>query len=218
MATLPELLLEPGVFSLASATVLGAAHALTPGHGKTIVAAYLAGNRGTSFDALRLGTLVTFTHTASVFFLALLATYVAESLDIQALYPWLSKLSGLMIAGIGLWLLYRLLRPAAPVDSALPTTPAHGHHVPLNALGISGGIVPCPEALALLLLALSRGQSVYGLLLLLCFSAGMAVVLIGIGLAAVLVMPRLKRYEQILAPLPLMSAILLTVLGIALLF
>jgi nickel/cobalt transporter (NicO) family protein len=217
MATLPELLLEPGVFSLASAAVLGAAHALTPGHGKTIVAAYLAGNRGSSFDALRLGTLVTFTHTASVFFLALLATYVAESLDIQGLYPWLSKLSGLLIAGTGLWLLYRLLRPAPAASSSLAPN-SNSHHLPLNALGISGGIVPCPEALALLLLALSRGQSVYGLLLLLSFSLGMAFVLIGIGLAAVLVMPRLKRFEQVLAPLPMMSAILLIVLGMALLF
>lgn len=218
MATLPELLLEPGVFSLASAAVLGAAHSLTPGHGKTIVAAYLAGNRGSAFDALRLGTLVTFTHTASVFFLALLATYIAESLDIQGLYPWLSKLSGVIIIATGLWLIYRLLRPIPSAPSSTTSGAAHSHHLPLNALGISGGIVPCPEALALLLLALSRGQSVYGLLLLLSFSLGMAAVLIGIGLAAVLLMPRLQRFERLLAPLPLMSAILLTGLGIALLF
>lgn len=217
MATLPELLLEPGVFSIASAAVLGAAHSLTPGHGKTIVAAYLAGNRGSAFDALRLGTLVTFTHTASVFFLALLVTYVAESLDIQALYPWLSKLSGVIIIATGLWLIYRLLRPGTGAPVGTPAA-AHSHHLPLNALGISGGIVPCPEALALLLLALSRGQSVYGLVLLLSFSLGMAAVLIGIGLAAVLLMPRLQRFERLLAPLPLMSAILLTLLGIALLF
>jgi nickel/cobalt exporter len=217
MSTLSELLLAPGVFSLGSAAVLGAAHALTPGHGKTVVAAYLAGTRGSSFDALRLGVIVTFTHTASVFVLGLLAYYLTESVDLQALHPLLNKASGLLIAGIGAWLLYQRVRPQ-PTASTPPVAMGHDHPhgMSLKALGVSGGIVPCPEALSLLLLSLSRGQSLYGLVLLVSFSLGLAVVLIGLGLAAVLVAPKVGRFKSMATTIPIMSALVLIVMGIAL--
>ena len=218
MITLSELLLSPGVFSLGSAAILGAAHALTPGHSKTVVAAYLAGTRGTPVDALRLGTIVTFTHTASVFVLGLLAYYLTESIDLQKLHPILNKLSGVLVAGIGVWLLYQRLRPK-PLPSAGPVIPehAHPHGMSLRALGVSGGIVPCPEALSLLLLSLARGQSLYGLVLLLSFSIGLAVVLIGLGMAAVFMYPRVQRYPKLLVTIPIMSALVLIVMGLALL-
>lgn len=223
MNTLSELLLAPGVFSLGSATVLGAAHAMAPGHGKTIVAAYLAGSRGRAFDALRLGLIVTFTHTASVFLLGLLAYYLSETIDLRAVHPIIQRVSGVAIAGFGAWLLYQRLRPAgatATTEASVlaPNSLAHGHahELPLKALGVSGGIVPCPEALSLLLLSLSRGQSLYGLALLGFFSIGLAFVLVGIGLAAVLVVPRLNRFESLTRVLPMMSALVLIVLGITL--
>lgn len=218
MSTLSELLLAPGVFSLGSAAVLGAAHALTPGHGKTVVAAYLAGTRGNAFDALRLGAIVTFTHTASVFVVGLLAYYLSESIDLQAIHPWLNKASGLLIAGIGVWLLYQRLRPQPP-EPAIQFGPEHGHPhgVSMKALGVSGGIVPCPEALSLLLLSLSRGQSLYGLVLLVSFSMGLAAVLIGLGLAAVLVAPKLTRFQSMSTTIPIMSALVLIIMGLALL-
>jgi len=217
MSTLSELLLAPGVFSLGSAAVLGAAHALTPGHGKTVVAAYLAGTRGSAFDALRLGVIVTFTHTASVFVLGLLAYYLTESIDLQALYPFINRASGVLIALIGAWLLYQRLRPKA-LDAPIPasSTSGHPHGLSLKALGVSGGIVPCPEALSLLLLSLSRGQSIYGLVLLLSFSIGLAVVLIGLGLAAVFVAPSVNRFKTLATTIPIMSALVLIILGIAL--
>jgi len=219
MSTLAELLLAPGVFSLGSAAVLGAAHALTPGHGKTVVAAYLAGSRGSSFDALRLGVIVTFTHTASVFVLGLLAYYLSESVDLQAIYPYLNKASGVMIAGIGVWLLYQRLRPQKAVESTsvAAVRHEHPHGVSMKALGVSGGIVPCPEALSLLLLSLSRGQSLYGLVLLLSFSIGLAVVLIGLGLAAVFVAPKVTQFQSMAVTIPIMSALVLIVMGVALL-
>ncbi len=211
MTTLSELLLAPGVFSLGSAMVLGAAHALTPGHGKTVVAAYLAGTRGNGFDALRLGLIVTFTHTASVFLLGLLAYYLTENIDLQAWYPVLNKLSGVLIAAIGGWLLYQRVRPAPQNISAQLRAADHPHGVSLKALGISGGIVPCPEALSLLLLSLSRGQSIYGLVLLVSFSVGLALVLVGLGLAAVFVMPTAGRFEALSLTIPIMSALALLV-------
>lgn len=218
MTTLSELLLEPGVFSLGAAAVLGAAHALTPGHGKTVVAAYLAGTRGSPFDALRLGTIVTFTHTASVFVLGLLAYYLSESINLQVLHPILNRASGVLILGIGCWLLYQRLRARPVLNDAVPQLKSdHPHGISLKALGVSGGIVPCPEALSLLLLSLSRGQSLYGLVLLLSFSIGLAIVLIGLGLAAVFVMPSFSRLKGLAVTIPIMSALVLIVLGIALL-
>lgn len=217
MSTLSELLLAPGVFSLGSAAVLGAAHALTPGHGKTVVTAYLAGSRGNALDALRLGAIVTFTHTASVFFLGLLAFYLSETVDLQAWYPWLNRFSAFLIAAIGVWLLYQRLRPQAPLPPSLVAFGDHPHGPSLKALGVSGGIVPCPEALSLLLLSLSRGQSLYGLVLLGSFSLGLAAVLVGLGLAAVLVMPSVRRFESLSHILPIMSALTLILLGVLML-
>lgn len=218
MTTLSELLLEPGVFSLGSAAVLGAAHALTPGHGKTAVAAYLAVVRGNAFDAVRLGLIVTMTHTASVFALGLLAHYVSEQIDIRACYPWLNAVSGVAIAAIGLWLLVQRLRSSEIPALSVQPFPEHDHHggPSMKALGISGGIVPCPEALALLMVALARGQSLYGLGLLVSFSVGLALVLVAIGLAAVAVLPPLRKYEQVMRVLPVMSALVLIVVGVAL--
>jgi nickel/cobalt exporter len=218
MNTLSELLLEPGVFSLGSAAVLGAAHALTPGHGKTAVAAYLAVVRGNAFDAVRLGVIVTMTHTASVFALGLVAHYLTEQIDLQALYPWMNRVSGLAIAAIGVWLLLDRLRGKGAVPVAFAKA-AHDHHggPSMAALGISGGVVPCPEALALLLLALSRGQSLYGLGLLVSFSVGLAIVLVAIGLAAVAVLPSFARFEQVTRVLPVMSALVLILVGLMLL-
>jgi nickel/cobalt exporter len=217
MSTLSELLLAPGVFSLGSALVLGAAHAITPGHGKTVVAAYLAGTRGNAFDALRLGLIVTFTHTASVFVLGLLAYYLTENIDLREWYPFLNKLSGVLIAVIGAWLLYQRLRPRPQNISPQLRAADHPHGVSLKALGVSGGIVPCPEALSLLLLSLSRGQSIYGLVLLVSFSLGLALVLVGLGLVAVFVMPATSRFEGLSRTLPIMSALVLIILGLALL-
>lgn len=219
MTTLSELLLAPGVFSLGAAAVLGAAHALAPGHGKTIVSAYLVGSRGSIFDALRLGAIVTFTHTASVFVFGLLAYYLAETIDLRSIEPLLQKASGALIAAIGIWLLYTRLRPRAATPQPISAIGDHGHPhsaASLKALGVSGGIVPCPEALSLLLLALSRGQSLYGLVLLVSFSFGLALVLIGLGLAAVLLSPQLNRFQQLAITLPIMSALVLIVMGVTL--
>ena len=91
--------------ALGVAFLAGAAHALTPGHGKAIVAAYLAGSRGTVGDAVYLGTVVTVTHTASVFVLGLITLYAAQHFLMERVFTALSLLSGLMIVFIGGWLL-----------------------------------------------------------------------------------------------------------------
>jgi nickel/cobalt transporter (NicO) family protein len=187
---------------------LGAIHALSPGHGKTIVAAYLVGARGTAKHAAFLGAMVTFTHTISVFFLGFVTLFLSRYVLPEKIYPVLGAISGLSIVWIGAMLFFRRMRSARG-------GPTHGHHhhhdhshqhgafthdhgdghvhshVPegditlssLVALGASGGLVPCPSALVLLLSSVALGRVALGLTLLVAFSAGLAVVLMGIGMA-----------------------------------
>ena len=318
--------------ALLVAVGLGAAHALTPGHGKTIVGAYLVGSRGTARHALFLGVTTTITHTAGVFALGFLVLFASRFVLPEKLYPWLGVLSGLLVAGIGLsilrghvghWLAHRrgethdhgpyhfhfgkghshgpdghthgdhahdahshehdahsaveapvvaavVPRPAlafAGVVSAAPSTVvahthgdhahgdhAHNHdhshaghdhhhehehrahgdhtHTPaaapaealkwrnLLALGISGGLLPCPSALILMLSAIALRQVGVGLVLILAFSIGLAGVLTGIGLIMVYAgrfLERLPVRHGTLTTrlLPMASAAFITVAGLA---
>ncbi|MEU6311555.1 sulfite exporter TauE/SafE family protein [Streptomyces sp. NPDC047014] len=117
-----ELTVPVGLLALLLAVVLGASHAALPGHGKTIMAAYLAGRRGTRRDAITVGATVTLTHTAGVLALGLalpLATHLAG----ETVLSWLGLASGLLVTTIGLRLLYSALR-GRPVDHSH----GHGHH------------------------------------------------------------------------------------------
>src|SRR5450756_244174 len=183
------------LLGMLAAFAFGAVHALSPGHGKTLVAAYLVGSRGTPRHAVFLGLMVTFTHTISVFALGLVTLYLSRFVLPETITPILGAISGITIVWVGGTLLYRrtLGRSMAPRLPGL----AHRHgdgrmhtHVPdevsvggLIALGASGGLVPCPSALVLLLTAVSLGRVGLGLTLLVAFSAGLAVVLTAVGLA-----------------------------------
>jgi len=185
--------------ALGVAFVLGAAHALTPGHGKTIVAAYLVGSRGTLKHAAFLGAMVTFTHTVSVFLLGLATLFLFQYVVPQNVIRVLGAISGLSIVAIGGWMLFKRLRHehqhqhghAHHHHHAHAHDHNHGHahqHLPdevswsgLVALGASGGLVPCESALVLLLSAIALRRAGLGLLLLVSFSVGLAIVLMGIG-------------------------------------
>jgi len=229
--------------ALGLAFFLGAAHALTPGHGKTIVAAYLVGSRGRISDAVYLGSVVTITHTASVFVLGLITLYASQQVSLDRIYPVLSLLSGGMVMGIGLWLLWQRLRGGHGhhhhhhphthdhEDHHHPHTHSHDHDHDhdhghdhdhdsgkggLLSLGISGGLVPCPEALVVLMLSISLRQVALGLTLLVAFSLGLAAILIAIGCVMVLAGPAVERLRPDAAwtkRLPVISAAVVTVLG-----
>ena len=205
------------VFSLVVALFLGAAHALTPGHGKTVVAAYLAGSRGRISDALYLGGIVTATHTASVFFLGLATLWAAQFLPLDKIVPALSLISGILVVGIGGWLLWQRAHGRAILSEV-----SHHHAAPgrggLLTLGVSGGLVPCPEALVVLMLSVSLGRIAFGLALLTAFTVGLAAVLMAIGCTMVLAGPTIKKVageSSIVRALPVISAAVVTVLGIA---
>src|SRR5262249_28057389 len=114
---------------LVIAFVFGGLHALSPGHGKAMVAAYLVGTRGTARHAVLLGVVVTVTHTLGVFVLGLVALLAARYVVPEKLYTVLGAVSGLTVCGVGAWLLYRRVRRwvRGPQRRAAGA-PAHGHH------------------------------------------------------------------------------------------
>jgi ABC-type nickel/cobalt efflux system permease component RcnA len=229
-----EITLGMSLIGLCVAFGLGAVHALSPGHGKTIVAAYLVGSRGTMKHALFLGGMVTFTHTISVFALGLGMLFFQRYVVPEKVIPALGVLSGLSIVAIGAMLLYqrakRLTEHHHHHDHDHHHHDHHHHHhshVPegkitlpgLIALGASGGLVPCPSALVLLLSAIALGRTALGLVLLVAFSAGLALVLMAIGAIVLYARSLLPERAAISAPVfrfvPVFSAVVVMVLGLA---
>ena len=250
------------IFAVGVALVLGAAHALQPGHGKTVVAAYLVGSRGTPRHALFLGITVTATHTAGVYALGLVTLVLSQYIVPERLYPILEAGSGVLVLAIGLWLLAQRALTALGLRAAREhhhhhegdadhsvshdhhhaeehvhsasdshrhadghAHAAHGHaHAPgqvgwrsLLALGISGGLLPCPEALMVLLITIAAHRVLFGLLLIVAFSTGLASVLVGFGLLLVYARGLFQRTNLStgLVPrlLPVASAVVIVVAG-----
>jgi ABC-type nickel/cobalt efflux system permease component RcnA len=216
--------------SLLAALFWGAAHALSPGHGKTIVTAYLIGRRGTPRDAVALGAIVTVTHTLGVFGLGLVTLLLSQWIVPDRLYPWLNLVAGASVVLIGCavlrarardWLHERAHRRGAAHAHA------HGHeHVPaaghgvrgLLAVGISGGILPCPSALVVLLAAISLHRTGFGLVLIVAFSTGLALSITGIGLLAVLAKKAFARRNLdglVFRALPIVSSVVILAAGLA---
>jgi ABC-type nickel/cobalt efflux system permease component RcnA len=203
--------------SLAAALFWGMAHALSPGHGKTIVTAYLVGQRGTPWHAALLGLIVTATHTVGVFALGLVTLALSAFIVPETLYPWLNLVSGVLVVAIG----------ASVLAARLRHRTAHRHHHrhehgptgrSLLAVGISGGLLPCPSALVVLLAAISLHRVAFGLLLIVAFSAGLALSITGIGLVAVLAKRAFARVGfdgRLVRLLPAASALVIVGAGVA---
>jgi nickel/cobalt exporter len=248
------------IVTLLLAMVWGAAHALSPGHGKTVVGAYLVGSRGTPRHAVFLGLTVTITHTAGVIALGLLTLFASHYIMPETLFPWLSVSSGVLVVLMGLWTLQMRLRgePAfghhhqehAHDEHDHPHVHEHDHehvhihdglthshgghthsHLPpgeiswrsLLALGVSGGMIPCPSALVVLLGAVALGRVGYGLALVIAFSLGLAATLTGLGLVFLYAGKMLERrmatdnakMKLILRFAPAVGSVALTLAGVA---
>jgi ABC-type nickel/cobalt efflux system permease component RcnA len=263
----PRVELRIAVAALLGALLLGAVHALSPGHGKTIVGAYLIGSRGTPRHALFLGLTVTITHTLGVFVLGFATLYASRFIVPERLFPILSLVSAVLVLGMGIVLLtqraraarralaagtalampvFERVRPVAkPAGAARglifapkapgadPTLHSHGggplhSHLPPGAagekitwsslltLGISGGLVPCPSAMVLLLAAIALNKTAYGMLLVVAFSMGLAITLSAVGLAFLYARNRFSRAGgggRWTHVLPVVSAAAITGLG-----
>ncbi|CAN5677275.1 hypothetical protein BH23CHL5_BH23CHL5_11890 [soil metagenome] len=210
-----------GVFA-----VMGALHAVQPGHGKALAAAYLVATGGTPRDALALGGIVTLTHTVSVLALGAATLAAGQFFSPTRMIPALEIISGVFVALLGLVMFRRAIHlwnrgTRNDLGSHVATGDDHDHHHDhaylsddeharlharealalqsgfsrkgLAALGVSGGMVPCPEALAILLLAIGIGQAGMGMVAIVAFSLGLASTLVAFGLSVVLVKPAMKR-------------------------
>jgi ABC-type nickel/cobalt efflux system permease component RcnA len=250
LIAVPKLTARVALVGLLIAILLGGLHAMSPGHGKAVVGAYLIGSRGTARHAAFLGLTVTVTHTAGVFALGMVTLLASNYVVPERLYPILSLLSGAIVVFIGVSLLVRRFRSLLVQHSAAELhaddghTHAHGEsmlphshggrshsHVPpgdgspvtwksLLLLGISGGLLPCPSALVVLLAAISLHRVGYGLLLVVAFSIGLAAMLTAVGLVFVYARRLVKlqgrfgslgRVQQVL---PVVSALVISCAGL----
>ncbi|MEM8614158.1 MAG: sulfite exporter TauE/SafE family protein [Cyanobacteria bacterium P01_H01_bin.105] len=210
---------------IAIAYAFGAIHALSPGHGKTLVGAYLVGSRGTPQAALWLGLTTTVTHTLAVFILGMTTLLASRYIDLDQVYPILGAVSGVAICLVGLRLLTIRLRDEHHHHAHHHHAHHHHHDQPredwssILAIGISGGLVPCPSALVLLLSAIALHQIAYGLVLIGGFSLGLASVLTSLGLAAVYGQQWLEKSllgTGIIQQLSLVSALATVCIGLGL--
>jgi nickel/cobalt transporter (NicO) family protein len=214
---------------LAAAFGWGALHALSPGHGKAMVAGYLVGTRGTPRHAAILGLAVTVTHTAAVFAFGLVTLFASEYVLPEDLYPWLGVASGVMVVAIGLAVMRSRFRRWRALRAAAGHRHDHDHAPPdepitmrgLLALGVSGGLVPCPSALVVLIAAISQHRVGLGMALILAFSLGLAATLTAVGLAvlyggrlAARLRPERRLFgARLIGALPALSATLIVAAG-----
>ena len=224
------------LLSLGLAAFWGAAHALTPGHGKAIVAGYLVGTKGRPRDAVLLGAIVTVTHTAGVFALGLVTLLLSRFIVPESLYPWLTLASGLLVVGVGASVLLSRLRSRTHDHhhhdhghdhhhhhhGREGDHHHHDHHGEINrrgllGVGVAAGLLPCPSALVVLLAAIALHRVGFGLALILAFSVGLAATITGIGLVAVLAkraFSRLTLDGPVIRLLPAASALAILAVGI----
>ena len=285
-----EITLSALLIALAISFIWGAMHAMTPGHGKTIVGAYLVGSRGTMKHALYLGVTTTITHTLGVFVLGLVTLFAAQYILPENLYPWMTLLSGLFVVGIGLNLFAERFKssglgiwfgkltaeraglqlaysPSLQEIHIEPSEHKHPHgfvlasghegshdhrqhthhdyehhhgnhheyahaehsHMPpetitwrsLLALGISGGLIPCPSALIVLLGAIALNRIGLGLILVLAFSLGLAGALTAIGILFIYAGKLFERFPwrgKIIGVLPVFSALFISLIGLGIIY
>jgi ABC-type nickel/cobalt efflux system permease component RcnA len=204
------------VLLLAAAFGWGALHALSPGHGKSMVAAYLVGTRGSVRDAVVLGGTVTVAHTAGVIALGVIALALSQFILPEQLYPWLNLVAGLMVVTVGIQVLRRRLKRAHHHHHHDHHHHHHEHRGSILALGASAGLIPCPSALVVLLGAVSQHRLALGLVLILAFSAGLATTLTSLGIAVVKasqLLGRLRVPGRLSGTAPAISAALIVVIG-----
>ena len=245
------------------AIILGALHAFEPGHGKTLIAAYMIGTKGRAVDGILLGLIVTFTHTFSVIILGIAAKLLAHSYSEIQLHAWLGLGSSAIILIVGIWMLKQRLNrnsshnhihlfgsshehhhehvhPHHSHEYSHPhshTQASHEHihpgvHEHQNAaavtpaerynkwnlllLGISGGLIPCPAAIATLLAAIGAGKIAKGLTVTLFFSLGLGLVMMTIGLIlsqASRLTEKIGGNQELSRRLGIFSALIIIALG-----
>jgi len=230
-----------GLLGVVLALALGAGHSALPGHGKTVMAAYLAGKHGRPRDALVVGATVTFTHTGGVIVLGLLLT-TAAGVAGEVVLSWLGVASGVLVAAVGTTMLVTTLRRGAPGHHHSHDHDHHHHHghdhdhhhdhhhphptrsgrrLGLVGMGVAGGLVPSPSALVVLLGAIGLGHTWFGVLLVAAYGVGMAGTLTAAGLLLIRLRNRFaarprRALARIMRVVPTGSAVLVLCVGLGL--
>lgn len=220
------------------AIVLGALHAFEPGHGKTLIAAYMIGTKGRAVDGMLLGIIVTFTHTFSVILLGVIAQLLSHSYSEAQLHAWLGFGSSAIILAVGIWMLKQRLSGSSGHNHVHLFGGGHDHHHHfqdhghshengtvvaerynkwnLLLLGISGGLIPCPAAIATLLAAIAAGKIAQGLVMALFFSLGLGLVMMTIGLVlsqASKLTEKIGGNQEFSRRMGILSAVIIITLG-----
>lgn len=208
----PEVLLsDMNLVLIISAFLLGALHALEPGHGKSVMAVFVMGTRADLKDALILGLTVVFSHVIVVIALAVASLYLVNTLNVNITHDIMSFIGGAILIGVGAWILSRFYHHHEH---------DHSHQIDTRkgviAIGLSTGLVPCPAALAVLLLGIATNQVYNGLLYILVFSMGLALSIVCLSVLFVKGRGFLQSYigSSKLEKLPLASGFIFIVIGL----
>jgi ABC-type nickel/cobalt efflux system permease component RcnA len=215
------------LLALATAFAIGGLHALGPGHGKTLMAAYLVGTEVRTRQVVAVGAAVSAMHTGSVIALGFVVMAAGQAFSPEVAYRWTTVASGALVAALGLYLVITRARTASHARAhARDHVHDHGHtHAPpangrfgLATLAISGGILPSPSALIALLAAVAIGRLFFGLALVLAFGVGLACVLMGVGLGTIRVRDVMGRRlpARMATVAPVLSAAAICLLGVVL--
>jgi nickel/cobalt exporter len=213
--------------ALALALTAGGLHALGPGHGKSIMAAYLVGTEARVRNAVQVGTAVSLMHTASVVAVGIAILAASRVFAPEQVFPWLSLLSGGVVLLLGAWLLTSRLRSERRHRRAHAHSHSHDHahdfhHAiapsswrGLGVIALSGGLLPSPSALVVLLGAVALHRVVFGLVLVGAFSVGLASALTGVGILVIKARSAAKQRlgERLTRLFPVASAMAITAIG-----
>jgi nickel/cobalt exporter len=215
------------------AVALGALHALEPGHAKSLMAAYIVAIRGTASQAVTLGVSAAVGHTMIVWVLALAALALGERYVVDEAEPWLTAISGILIVLLALRMFWALrARGRHHHHHAHDHHHDHGHshapppvtgHVTTGQIvwfGFTGGLMPCPAAIAVLLVCVQLKAFALGVAMVAAFSVGVGATLVAIGLAVVWGSGRLAKawpgFDRAAQRLPYLSAGLVLIAGLVL--
>jgi nickel/cobalt exporter len=219
-------------FYLPIAVVLGALHALEPGHAKSLMAAYIISVRGTPRQAALLGLSAAAGHTIVVWLLAIAALLLGQNLIAEQAEPWLALLSGALVILLAARMFLRLRGRDHHHDYDHHHHDHHDHsydhdHPPPKTgatasdivwFGFTGGLLPCPAAIAVLLVCIQIKQFALGVAMVAAFSVGLALTLVGIGMAASLASKKASTawpwLDRIAQRLPYLSAGIVLILGL----
>jgi nickel/cobalt transporter (NicO) family protein len=201
---------EISLLFIISAFVLGALHALEPGHGKSVMAAFVMGTDAELKDASLLGLTVVFSHVVVVILLGIASIFLIGALNVDATHEVMSLIGGIILIVVGFWIVRKYYHPHHHHEHNIDTKKG------VVAIGLSTGLIPCPAALAVLLFSISNNQLYNGLTYVLIFSAGLA---ISITLLSVLFVKGRGFIQSYMSnnninKIPLLSGVIIIAIGL----